>query len=83
MDHFNVGGMKRILEIDDMAINILHTEFLVHWTGKDFHDPPINDLNDALRDHYIDRLVDCLQNGFYMNRGTERIYGSKGTWIQA
>lgn len=70
-------------ETDEMAINTLHTEFLVHWTGKDFHDPPINDLNDALRDHYVDRLVDGLTNGLCMNPGTEQIYGPDGTWIKA
>ena len=64
-------------------VNILHTEFLVHWTGKDFHDPPINDLNDAVRRHYVDRLADVLEHGVYMKPGTEKIHGSNAKWISA
>ena len=64
---------------------ILHTEFLVHWTGKDFHLPPTNPIDDRIRRHYIARLADVLRNGFLMQRNveeSERMYGSDGTWIQ-
>jgi hypothetical protein len=60
-----------------MISSILHTQFLVHWTGKDFHDPvAIDTLTDALRDRYLERLIDDIQNGFYMRPGTEHIHGS-------
>ena len=63
-------------------MTILHTEFIVHWTGRDFH-TPINTLDDNLRDKYIQRLIDTLENGFFMKVGTEKIYDLDGEWIQA
>jgi hypothetical protein len=65
-----------------MKLNVLHTEFLVHWTGRDFH-IAINDLDSSIRKHYVERLVDVISNGFYMKLGSERIYGSNNTFIQA
>ena len=47
-------------------MTILHTKFLVHWTGKDFHKPLTNPLDDRIRKHYVDRLADVLRNGFLM-----------------
>jgi hypothetical protein len=63
-------------------MTILHTKFIVHWTGKDFHilNKP---LNDNLRVKYIQRLIDTLENGFFMKVGTEKIYDLDGQWIQA
>lgn len=66
-------------------MTILHTNFLVHWTGKDFH-IPINALDDNIRNKYITRLIDILKDGFYMTKNTEkeeRIYDADGNWIQA
>lgn len=66
-------------------MTILHTKFLVHWTGKDFHIPLTNPLDDRIRKHYVDRLADILQNGFWMQRNleeTERIHDPDGEWIQ-
>ncbi|MBW2739517.1 MAG: hypothetical protein JRE64_11865 [Deltaproteobacteria bacterium] len=66
-------------------MTILHTKFLVHWTGKDFHKPLTNPLDDRIRKHYVDRLADVLRNGFLMQKNieeTERIYDSDGEWIQ-
>ena len=62
-------------------MTILHTKFIVHWTGRDFH-VPINVLDDNLRDKYIKRLIDTLENGFYMKIGTEKIYDLECKWIQ-
>ena len=63
-------------------MNILHTKFIVHWTGKDFH-VPTNTLDDNLRDKYIQRLIDILEKGFFMKVGTEKIYDLDDQWIQA
>lgn len=64
---------------------LLHTKFLVHWTGKDFH-TPTNALDDNIRSQYITRLIDTLKNGFFMQRNTEeieKIYDVENGWIQA
>ena len=66
-------------------MTILHTKFLVHWTGKDFHAPPTNPLDDKIRKHYVARLADILKNGFFMRRNTEeseRVHDAEGGWIQ-
>ena len=63
-------------------MTILHTKFIVHWTGRDFH-VPINALDDNLRDKYIERLIGTLKNGFYMKIGTEKIYDLECKWIQS
>lgn len=63
----------------------LHTKFLVNWTGKDFHSP-IAALDDNIRNKYVDRLTDILENGFLMQKNeekTERIHDLNGEWIQA
>lgn len=64
----------------------LHTKFLVHWTGRDFHVPPTNPLDDRIREHYVARLADRLENGLLMQKNaekSERIYDADGEWIQA
>jgi len=66
-------------------MSIIHSKFLVHWTGKDFHTPEAV-LDDNIRKQYIDRLIDILTNGLFMNKNeeeTERIYDSEGGWIQS
>ena len=63
---------------------ILHTKFLVHWTGRDFH-CPIETLDDNIRQKYVDRLTNTLTNGFLMQKNeekAERIYDVDGGWIQ-
>lgn len=66
-------------------MSIIHSKFLVHWTGKDFHSPETI-LDDNIRKQYIDRLTDILTNGFFMQKNeavTERIYTPEGEWIQS
>lgn len=66
-------------------MTILHTKFLVHWTGKDFHSPLTSQIDDRIRKQYIDRLADILKNGFWMQRNSEvseRIYDPNREWIQ-
>lgn len=63
-------------------MSILHTKFLVHWTGKDFHIPLTKELDNSLRDEYVKRLIDTLENGFFMQLGKEKIYDLDGKWIQ-
>lgn len=66
-------------------MTILHTKFLVNWTGTDFHSP-ISALDDNIRQKYIDRLTDILTNGFLMRKNeekAERIYDLDGQWVQA
>lgn len=53
-------------------MTILHTRFLVHWTGRDFHDPPADPDNTA-RAHYVNRLRDILKNGFYMQPNKDKL----------
>jgi hypothetical protein len=67
-------------------MTMLHTKFLVHWTGKTFHAPPTNPLDDKIRKHYVTRLADVLRNGFLMQKNTqesERIYDAENRWVQA
>ena len=54
-------------------MSALHTRFLVHWTGKEWGNEP---LDDDLRSKYIERLMDDLQHGFYMQPGDERLWGA-------
>ena len=61
-------------------MSILHTTFLIHWTGKDFHGPGI-ELNDDIRNQYIDRLMNVLEYGFFMKPGNETIWGANGEEI--
>ncbi len=72
-------------------MSIVHTKFIVHWTGKDF-DPERNyslkPMPDQIRQLYIKRLIDDLKDGFYMWKGKEgereeeRIYDCENGWIQ-
>jgi hypothetical protein len=57
----------------------LHSEFLVHWTGKDFHGNRLCSLpiKANLRLQYIYRLRDTFEKGLFMKRGTETIHGFK------
>jgi len=61
-------------------MSILHTKFLIHWTGNDFHQPQ-NGLKDDIRNQYTDRLIDILQHGFFMNPGNETIWGANDASI--
>jgi hypothetical protein len=65
---------KKLLRSKDVAH--IHTKFLVHWTDRKFLDPNRDDLDNNLRHKYVERLIDILEKGFYMNIGTEKIYGS-------
>lgn len=63
-------------------MSILHTKFLVHWTGKDFHIDR-NNLTDEYREKYVERLKDTLDKGFYMKKGSERLWDNKNGSIKA
>jgi len=72
-------------------MSIVHSKFIVHWTGKDF-DPERNYssklMPDKIRQLYIERLIDDLKDGFYMWKGkkeereTEKIYDCEDGWLQ-
>jgi hypothetical protein len=67
-------------------MSVLHTKFLVHWTGKDFHSPASEIEDDNMRIKYVNRLIDTLKNGFLMQKNEgeeERIYDLEGEWIQS
>lgn len=62
-------------------MTLLHSKFLVHWTGKRFHkltDP----LNDELRNKYVETLINILENGFEMGKGKEEIYDLDGKLLE-
>ena len=59
-----------------MTKNTIHSQFLIHWTGKDFD--PGDGMDDIIRKKYVDRLKDYLQKGLYMKPGNEQFYGVGG-----
>lgn len=66
-------------------MSILHTKFLVHWTGRDLQcceKPNLSELNDKEREKYVERLKDIVEKGFYMNMGHERIWDGQDEWIK-
>lgn len=68
-------------------MSVLHTKFLVHWTGHDFHKPECRreTLTDDLRQEYINRLMETLDNGFYLKKDEsekETIHDAEGGWIR-
>ena len=63
-------------------MTIIHTKFLVHWTGKEFHIPTDAPLNDDLRNKYVETLINILKNGFEMRKGTEEIYDRDGKLLE-
>ena len=62
-------------------MTIIHTKFLVHWTGKKFH-IPTDPLNDKLRDKYVEALINILENGFEMRKGKEEIIDLDGKLLE-
>ena len=62
-------------------MTIIHTKFLVHWTGNKFH-IPTDPLNDELRDKYVEALIDILENGFEMKKGKEEIFDLNGKLLE-
>jgi hypothetical protein len=62
-------------------MTIIHTKFLVHWTGKRFH-IPTDPLNDELRDKYVETLINILKNGFEMGKGKEEIFDLDGKILE-
>ena len=63
-------------------MTILHSSFLVHWVGKEFHKPPDAPLNDKLRNKYVETLIHILENGLEMRRGKEEIYDLNGNLLE-
>lgn len=55
----------------------MHSKYLVHWTGRDFH-PPRSAINTTIRKKYLERLRSIVKNGFLMNRGQEEIWDHRG-----
>jgi len=62
-------------------MTIIHTKFLIHWTGKKFH-IPTDPLNDELRDNYVEALINILENGFKMEKGKEEILDLDGKLLE-
>jgi hypothetical protein len=70
-----------------MTQSIIHSKFLVHWTGKDINSFN-SEINDNLRKEYIARLYiarlrDNLLKGLHMRPGKETIYGKDNKGITA
>lgn len=55
----------------------IHSQLLVHWTGRDLHDAGDcrSPIDDSIRKEYVARLRDTCQNGLFMNRAHESIHG--------
>lgn len=56
----------------------LHSHFLVHWTGREFHKlgEPCSlktAKGDSIREKYLERLEDTLKEGLFMKNGAETI----------
>ena len=62
---------------------LIHSKFLIHWTGKDFHKPPGSPLTQDLREQYVQRLRDDCDRGLFMKKGAETIHGKRETHITA
>ena len=64
----------------------IHSDFLVHWTGKDFHRlSPCSLRRGAVEDarrRYVERLEDTCREGVFMGNGSERIYGFDGRYVE-
>lgn len=60
----------------------LHSKFLVHWTGHNFHKKCAPITRD-IRDRYVERLRDYCLHGLFMKPGTETIDGSNNSRITA
>ena len=63
-------------------MTILHSNFLVHWVGKEFHKPPDSPLDDNLRNKYVETLIHILENGLDMRTGKEGIYDLNGNLLE-
>lgn len=59
----------------------MRTNFLVHWTGRDISTNR-NLITENQRDEYVKRLVDIINNGFWMTQPLEKIFGLNGSWIE-
>ena len=55
-------------------VGTLRSDFLIHWTGKCIQ-RDYTSLNDTERNKYISRLRGTLNEGLWMTRPKERIYG--------
>ncbi len=53
----------------------MRTDFLVHWTGKDI-ERDRGQLDEPKRASYVDRLVDIVNNGFWMGGVKEKLGGA-------
>lgn len=60
----------------------IHSKFLVHWTGRDFHSRN-SALTRDIREQYVGRLLDDCLRGLFMKPGSEVIYGVGKTQITA
>ena len=61
---------------------LIHSKFLIHWTGRDFH-VRNSPLTQDLREQYVQRLRDDCEKGFFMKKGRETIHGVGGAKINA
>jgi len=62
-------------------MTLIHSKFLVHWTGKRFH-KPTDTIIDELRDKYVETLLNILENCFEMGKGKEEIYDLDGKILE-
>ena len=60
----------------------IHSKFVVHWTGHDFH-PQTSQISRSIREQYVERLRDDCLNGLFMKPGEETIHGRLTTSIKA
>ena len=60
----------------------IHSKFVVHWTGNDFHRRNTA-ITARIREQYVERLRDDCLNGLFMKPGEETIHGSNGTSLTA
>jgi hypothetical protein len=59
---------------------VKRSKYLVHWTGKDIQSD-IFSLTDDQRQDYLVRLFSILEDGFWMTKPQEMIYGRGGSVI--
>jgi hypothetical protein len=60
----------------------IHSKFVVHWTGNDFHKRNTA-ITTSIREQYVERLRDDCVNGLFMKPGQETIHGSNGSDLTA
>ena len=77
----NLSNIKHLQNAEHMH-SVNHSDFLIHWTGKDidnkhdpdwYHRPYCEIKNNDLIEEYIQRLVSILKYGLWMTKDEELI----------